>query len=520
MDGQAEETVGLRTWIGVIACMLGAFMAILDIQITNSSLREIAGGISATPAEGSWISTAYLIGEIIAIPLTAWLSRVFSVRLYLLVNIVLFLIFSGLSGISTSLTEIIIFRAGQGFTGGVFIPMALTVMLTTLPKSRHLVGQAIFGITATLAPAIGPVVGGWLTAKFGWEWNFYVNFFPGILMFLGVYFAIKSEPMKMNLLKNGDWLGISCMIIGLSALVTMLEEGQREDWFGSTYITICALVALVFVPAFILTELTRKHPFVNLRLLGTRNLGAASGVGFVLGLALYGSVYLIPLYLGQIHGYNPLQIGEVLIWVGLPQLMVFPFLPFLLKKFDMRLLVAFGCTLFALSCYMNSNMDQNYAGPQFILANILRAVGQPFTIVPVTSLATGMLSREQSGDGSAIFNILRNLGGSVGIAILSTVVTRREQFHDARLGESITAFDPATQIQLRNAAANFMEKGADPNTAMAQAIASLKRLVQVDANIMAFNDAFLFVTYCLLTGVLLVWICKRPKFGKSGMSAH
>lgn len=519
MSEDSQEKVNLRTWIGVIACMLGAFMAILDIQITNSSLREISGGISATPAEGSWISTAYLIGEIITIPLTAWLSRVFSVRWYLLVNVVLFLAFSAACGISTSLTEIIIFRAGQGFTGGVFIPMALTVMLTTLPKRLHLVGQAIFGITATMAPAIGPVLGGLLTAKFGWEWNFYINFIPGIIMFCGIYFAIDPKPLKLDLLKNGDWMGISFMIIGLSALVTMLEEGQREDWFGSIYIIVCGLIALVFVPAFVITEILRKDPFVNLRLLWSRNLGAASIVGFVLGLALYGSVYLIPLYLGQVHGYNPLQIGEVLIWVGLPQLLVFPMLPFLLKKFDMRLLVAFGCLLFALSCYMNSGMDQNYEGPQFIAANIVRSIGQPFTIVPVTSLATGMLSRDQSGDGSAIFNILRNLGGSVGIAILSTVVTRREQFHDSRLGENITIFDPATQIQLKNAAANFVAKGSDPTTAMSQAIASLKRLIQRDANIMAFNDAFLFVAVCLIAAAFLVWICKRPKPG-GGMAAH
>lgn len=520
MFDQSRDKVSLRTWLGVIACMLGAFMAILDIQITNSSLREISGGISATPAEGSWISTAYLIGEIITIPLTAWMARVFSVRWYLLVNVVLFLIFSALCGISTSLGEMIIFRAGQGFTGGVFIPMALTVMLTTLPKRLHLVGQSIFGITATLAPAIGPVLGGWLTAKFGWEWNFFVNFVPGIIMFLGVYFAIEKQPLKLDLLKSGDWLGMSFMVIGLSALVTMLEEGQREDWLGSNFIMMCALVALVFVPGFVITEFKRKHPFVNLRLLQSRNLGAASIIGFVLGLALYGTIYLIPLYLGQVHGYNPLQIGEVLIWVGLPQLFIFPLLPFLLKRFDMRLLVAFGCLLFALSCYMNSGMNQDYEGPQFILANIVRSIGQPFTIVPVTSLATGMLSKEQSGDGSAIFNILRNLGGSVGIAILSTVVTRREQFHDSRLGEAITAYSHQTQMQLKNVTASFMAGGSDPTTASAQAVGSLKHLVQRDANIMAFNDAFLLIASCLVAGTFLVWICKRPTHNKGGMAAH
>ncbi len=514
-----DEKMDTRKWVAVIGTMLGAFMAVLDIQITNSSLRDISGGIAATPDEGSWISTAYLIGEIITIPLTAWLSKVFTVRWYLLVNVVLFLIFSALCGISTSLGEMIIFRAGQGFTGGVMIPMSLTVIISTMPKNLLSVGQAMFGMTATLAPAIGPALGGWLTDRFGWEWNFYVNIIPGALMLVAIWYGIPKEKLKIGELRNGDWFGIAFMCIGLGSLIAMLEEGQRKDWFGSPFIIICATLAGIFVPAFVLTEIFSAKPFVNLRLMASRNVGVSSIVAFGLGLGLYGTVYIIPLYLGEVQGYSPLQIGEVLIWVGLPQFLIFPILPLLMKHIDLRLLVCWGCLLFAISCFMNTNMNYNTAGDQLMIANIVRAFGQPFTIVPVTALATATLARKDAGNGSAIFNIFRNVGGSFGIAILSTVITRREQFHDMRIGESITAYDPRTQARLAAASGNFVSKGFDPVTAMHQAYGAIKALVRRDAFIMAFNDAFLIVAIGLIVSAGAIWFCKKATGGE-GAAAH
>jgi len=360
-----DERVDLLTWVGVLGTMLGAFMATLDIQVTNASLRDITGGIAATQDEGSWVSTSYLIGEIITIPLTAWLGRVFSVRWYLLVNVALFLLFSCLCGLARSLGEMILFRACQGFTGGVMIPMALTVALSTLPKSKQPLGLAMFGITATLGPAIGPSVGGWLTDSYGWQWDFYVNLVPGALMLSAIIFAIKRAPMQLNLLRDGDWLGIICMAVGLGSLIAMLEEGQRDDWFGSPFIQTCALTAAIFVPAFVLIELHRDKPFVNLRLVGSRNLGIASAANFIQGFALYGSVYLLPQYLTIVQGYDAFQTGQTMIWVGLPQLLVFPFVPRLMKRFDLRGLVCFGSLVFAASCWLNTWMSPDYAGDQF-----------------------------------------------------------------------------------------------------------------------------------------------------------
>ena len=499
-----------RKWIAVAGTMLGAFMAVLDIQITNSSLADISGGISATPDEGSWISTSYLIGEIITIPMTAWFMRIFTVRYYLLANIALFLMFSGLCGISTSLGEMIVWRAGQGFTGGVFIPTALTIIITYMPKNLQGVGQAMFGLTATLAPAIGPYIGGLLTDNIGWEWNFYINFFPGILMFATVMATIPAEKLNLKLLREGDWIGIGSMAIGLGGLIAMLEEGQRNDWFGSEFIRNCAILAGIFVPAFIIREFMADKPLVKLRLITSRNLGLSTLVAFVLGVGLYGTVYLIPAYLSQVQGYSPTLIGATVIWVGLPQLLIFPLLPVLMKRFDIRLLVFLGSLLFAGSCFMNGYMGPEYGKDQFIYANIVRAFGQPFTIVPVTALATATLARKDAGDGSAIFNMFRNLGGSVGIAILNTVTVRREQFHDSVIGDSITAYRPEVQAQLAATQASFINRGFDSATAMGQAYAALKLTVRKAANVMAYNDAFLIVGFGLLAGAILVWFCKKP----------
>ncbi len=514
-----SENVSVRRWIAVGGTILGAFMAVLDIQITNSSLRDITGGIGATIDEGSWISTSYLIGEIVTIPLTAWLSRIFGVRWYLIANVLLFLGFSMLCGISHSLGEMIFFRAGQGFTGGVMIPMAFTVLLQYLPKSKQPIGFALFGITATLAPAIGPTIGGYLTDSFGWPMVFYVNLVPGAAMLGAILYAIDPQPLKLGLFRDGDWWGIATMAIGLGSLIAMLEEGQRKDWFGSGFIQICALLAAIFIPIFLLIEWYRREPFVNLRLLHHRNLWAGSVVTFGMGFALYSSVYLLPLYLQSVQGYDAFQTGKTMLWIGLPQLLIFPFVPFLMKKFDLRLLVCFGVLVFAASCFMNINMSPDYAGPQFFWPNVVRALGQPFTIVPLSALATAMLSPEESADGSAIFNIARNIGGSVGIALVSTIITRRQQFHDFRIGESVTAYSVATQNRVEMISNNFMAKGSGPITALQQAYASIKGEVRKASYVMAVNDAFALIGICLVLGAAIVWICKKSE-SKAGAGAH
>jgi MFS transporter, DHA2 family, multidrug resistance protein len=513
------DRVPLRTWIGVLASMLGAFMAVLDIQITNASLQDIQASLGATLEEGSWISTAYLVAEIVVIPLTGWLSRVFSLRRYLLVNTTLFIFFSICCAWSWDLNSMIFFRALQGCTGGVLIPTAMTIVLTSLPASKQSIGLAAFGFSAVFAPSIGPTLGGWLTENFGWEYNFYINLIPGVLMLAGVWYGIKQENPQISLLKQGDWWGIIAMAIGLGSLQVVLEEGSRKDWFGSALIVRLTAIAVIFLAIFFFIELTRKQPFINLRLLFKRNFGLASIVNVSLGVGLYGSIYILPLYLAQIQKYNALQIGEVLIWAGIPQLFIIPLIPKLIKRIDVRLMVAIGVTLFSISAFMNSGMTNETGLDQLRWSQFVRAMGQPLIMIPLTSIATAGLSPKEAGSASGLFNMMRNMGGSIGIACLATLLTNREQFHSNRLGDGVSLYNPETQQRIEQMTQYFISRGADLTTAQNQAIASISNIVRREAYVMAFNDCFYFIGIALLLSGIAVLFFKKVK-PTGGAVAH
>lgn len=514
-----SDAVSLKTWIGVMGAMLGAFMAVLDIQITNSSLQQIDGAIGATQEEGSWISTSYLVAEIVTIPLTGWLSQVFSVRWYLVGNSILFLLFSICCAWSQNLGQMILFRAGQGFTGGVLIPMSLTIVLMTLPKSKQPIGLALFSITATFAPSIGPTIGGWLTDNLGWEYNFYLNIVPGILLIAIVFYAIDPQPLHLERLKQGDWWGILFMAIGLGALEVVLEQGQEYDWFGSKAIRYLTVVAVIFIALFIWVELTRRQPFINLRLLVRRNFGISSVAGLALGLGLYGTVYILPLYLGTIKDYSPLQIGEVIAWSGIPQLFLIPFVPKLTQRFDIRLVAAVGFSLFAISCFMNSTMSHDTAVQELRWSQLVRALGQPMMILPLTAIATANIEPQQAASASSLFNMMRNMGGSIGIATLKTLLTRREQFHSQRLGELVTSYSPQTQQRIDQMTQYFTRQGADPTTAHNQALKAIANIIHREAYVIAFNDCFYFIAISLLVSGIALLFCKKIKPG-GGAVAH
>src|SRR5271168_5198641 len=273
LDPTAEATVSLKTWIAVGGALLGAFLAVLNIQITNASLPYIEGGIGTGGVYGTWVSTAYLIGEIIVIPLTDFLSRVFSLRRYLLVNTALFLFFSVLCGHAHSLSEMIVFRALQGFTGGFLIPLAFTIVMTMLPRSKQSIGRAGFAISATFAPAIGPTIGGYLTDYYGWPWVFYVNLAPGLVMLTALWFTLPKSAPQLGLLRQGDWLGIALMAVGLAAFQTVLDDGNVYNWFDSPFIVKLSIVAALAVGAFVLWQFITASPLVKFRLLGRRNFG-------------------------------------------------------------------------------------------------------------------------------------------------------------------------------------------------------------------------------------------------------
>jgi DHA2 family multidrug resistance protein len=509
-----------RMWTAVIGSTLGAFMAVLNIQIVNASLADIQGAIGAGTDDGGWISTSYLIAEIVVIPLSAWLARVFSVRNYLLFNAVLFLIFSVACAFAANLQQMIILRAIQGFSGGVLIPMAFTIIITLLPKPKQPIGLALFALSATFAPAIGPTIGGYLTENWGWEYIFYVNLVPGALMVGMLWASLDRAPMNLGLLAKGDWPGIVTMSVGLAALQTVLEEGNKEDWFGSEFIVRLSVIAAVSLTLFLVIELKAAHPLLNLRLLVRRNFGFGIVANFLLGIALYGSVFVLPIYLTRIQGYNAEQIGMVLAWTGIPQLLLIPLVPRLMKRFDVRLLIVVGFALFAASNFMNVDMTGDYASDQLFWPNIVRAIGQALVFTPLSAIATAGIEQENAGSASALFNMMRNLGGAVGIAALQTFLTKREQFHSNILTNSVSVFEDATRDRVARMTAYFMSHGvSDQAVATHKAVIAIALKLRKQANIMAFSDTFYLLGVALVVALLASLLLKKPGH-LSGGGAH
>jgi len=515
----SADRASVTTWAMVLGALLGAFMAVLNIQITNASLLYIEGGIGTGVDNGAWISTAYLIGEIVVIPLCDYLSRVFSFRRYLIANTVLFLIFSVACAFAHNLGQMIVLRALQGFTGGVLIPMAFTLVLTKLPKAQQPIGLALYALSATFAPAIGPTIGGYLTETYGWQYIFFVNLVPGAAMVVILWLTLEREPMRLSLLEHGDWIGIGAMAIGLTALQTVLDEGNKDDWFDSVLIVRLSLIAAVFLSLFVWIELKSANPAVNLRLLGRRNFGVGTLVNVIVGFALYGTVYILPQYLGQVFGYNAEQIGMVLAWTGLPQLLIIPFVPWLMARFDARLMVMCGLGVFAVSCFMNAYMSPDYAGDQLWMPNIVRSVGQAVVLTPLTSIAMVGIARQESGAASGVFNMLRNLGGAFGTALLATIATKREQFHSNVIGSDVTLFRDSVRERLNDLAAYFMSHGvSDAATAQRKAIVALGNIVRTQSMIMAYADTFAVLGMLLLLAAGLLLFTRRGQ--ATGAVAH
>lgn len=509
--GQISEKVSLRTWVAIAAGMMGAFMAVLDIQITNSSLKDILGTLSATQEEGSWISTAYLVAEIIVIPLTALLTRVFGLRTYMIGTTVLFLLFSTLCGAAWNLQSMIVFRMLQGFTGGALIPMAFTLVLTKLPPSKRATGMAIFGLTATLAPAMGPTFGGYLSEIYGWPSIFYINWVPGVLLVAGMMYGLDRTAMQLKQLWKADWLGIAFMALGLGCLTIFLEEGNAKDWFDSPFIITFAALSLAGILGWVVTSTTRAEPFVNLALYGQRNFLVATALSAATGMGLYGSSFLLPLFLGQIAGYSPMQIGEVIMWVGLPQLFIMPFAARLSSKIDNRILCSIGLALFGVSCLMNSHMDAGTGYDQLLVSQIVRAMGQPFIMLTLSNFAMQGLKPRDMASASSLFNMTRNLGGSIGIALLATALSSREHFHSARLHESISSFAAPTQLRLDQLTQSFIAQGIDPLLAANKALAAIDQIVRREAFVMAYNDGFYIIGLVLLGCIGALWFADKVK---------
>jgi len=507
-------------WIAVFAAMIGAFMAILNIQITNASLLNIEGGIGTGVDNGSWISTSYLIGEIIVIPLTDYLSRVFSFRNIILTFATLFAAFSVACSFTHDLPSMIAMRGLQGFFGGVLIPMAFTLVFTKLPKAQQPIGLAMFSLAVTFAPAIGPTIGGYLTENYGWQTIFFVNVVPTAVMVTILYATLERAPMQLGLLREGDWFGIATMAVGLAALQSVLEEGNKDDWFGSPFIVRLAVISAISLSLFIYNELVVEKPLLRLRLLTQWNFGVGTIAAVFLGFALFGSVYLLPAYLGQVQRYNAEQIGNVLAWTGLPQLLLIPLVPKLMQRFDARYIAITGLLLFAASSFMNIEMSLDYSGDQFFLPNIVRAVGQALTLAPLSALSLGSVAPQDAAAASGISNMMRNLGGAIGTAVLATIVTKREQFHSNIIGQAVDLGREEVRQRIAQTTDYFLAHGvADPTAAQHQAIIALGNTVKRQALVLGFSDTFAVIGVVLILAAIAIFLTRKVKAAAAG-GAH
>jgi MFS transporter, DHA2 family, multidrug resistance protein len=344
---------------------------------------------------------------------------------------------------------------------------------------------------------------------------------PTVVMVSALYLTLERQPMQLKLLKEGDWAGIVTMAIGLSALQTVLEEGNKDDWFASPFILRLAAIALVSLSLFIWIELTTEQPLIRLRLLKNRNFGFGTIAVTMLGFALFGSVYILPAYLGQAQGYNAEQIGSVLAWTGLPQLVLIPLVPKLMQRFDARYIAFTGLMIFAYSCFMNTSMSPDYAGDQLWIPNIVRAIGQAMVLTPLTSVTTSETAPQDAAAASGISNMLRNLGGAIGTAVLATVITKREQFHSNIIGQSVTPGREEVRDRIAHMTDYFLAHDvSDPAAAHQQAIIALGNTVKHQALVMSFSDTFAVIGVVLAIAALAVVFTRKAKSSGGTSAAH
>ena len=491
-------------WLAVAAGTLGSLMALLDVSIVNSSLPTIQGEIGASGSEGTWISTAYLVAEIIMIALAGWFQKLLGLRRFLLIATTLFIGFSMVCGFSTSLGQMIIGRVGQGFTGGAMIPTAMTIVATRLPPRQQPVGLALFGATAVLGPVVGPVLGGWLTENISWHYAFFINLPVSIVLLGLLIIGLEAQDAKPQMLLRADWIGILGLALALGCLTVVLEEGQRERWFESTLIVSLSWISFVGFILLGIGQFTAKEPVLHLKILRDRAFGMVFVVSLVVGAALYGLLYLIPQYLAAVADYNSLQSGYVVLVSGLPPICMMALFPWMTRTIDVRLVVITGLVCFGLSCLMNANLTPEVVGQDFFWPQILRGFGQFFTLFFLNQAATSAVGKEYAEDASSLFNGARNLGGSFGLALVSTMQERRDTLHLQRLAESLTANSVLGQDTIQRYTQMATATDGDPTGGALRGAGQLAQQVLLQATVMTYADLFWLFAMVLFASIPLV----------------
>ena len=520
LDGAMAERPAINPWIIALAVTLATFMEVLDTSIANVALPHIAGGLSAGVDESTWVLTSYLVSNAIVLPLSGWLSSIMGRKRFYMSCVALFTISSFLCGFATSLPMLIVFRVLQGVGGGGLQPSEQAILADTFPPAKRGMAFAVYGVAVVTAPALGPTLGGWITDNYSWRWIFFINIPVGILSLLLTSRLIQDPPYfrrrKLSETKI-DYIGLSMVALGLGTLQVILDKGQRDDWFDSHFIVVLTAIsaaALIFV---IWWEWRHEDPIIDLHLFSQRTFAAANFLMFMLGFVLLGSTLLLPLFMQTLLGYTAERAGMALTPGGLVIMAILPVVGFLLSKYDARRLMVVGLTALALALFHMTRFDLQIDFHTCMMARIYQGAGLAFLFVPINTAAYAYLPREKNNAASGLMNLARNIGGSVGISFVTTMLDRRQQYHMARLSSNLSAANPNLRSALAGIAARL--GGAGSADAMHKAYALIESTVIRQAGMLAYIDCFWLLGVSSLVMIPLVFVMKKTKAG-SGMAAH
>ncbi|SPF47105.1 Drug resistance transporter, EmrB/QacA subfamily [Candidatus Sulfotelmatobacter kueseliae] len=512
----------VNPWIIAVAVTLATFMEVLDTSIANVALPHIAGSLSAGQDESTWVLTSYLVSNAIVLPLSGWLSSIIGRKNFYMGCVALFTISSFMCGLAPNLATLIVCRILQGAGGGGLQPSEQAILADTFPPAKRGMAFAVYGIAVVTAPAIGPTLGGWITDNFSWRWIFFINIPVGILSILLTSRLIQDPPyFKRRKLHETsiDYVGLGFVALGLGTLQVILDKGQREDWFESNfivYLSVICLASLIFV---VIWEWRHKDPIVDLHLFGERTFAVSNLLMFMLGFALLGSTLLLPLFMQTLLGYTAQQAGLALMPGGFTIMLLLPLVGFLLSRYSPRWLLLFGLSMLSVSLFHMTRFDLDMDFRTATLARVLQAMGMAFLFVPINTAAYGFLPRDKNNAASGLMNLARNIGGSVGISVVTTMLDRRTQFHQNQLASHLSASNPVLQSRIKALGLLVQSHGGGPPGSSAVPYAFIQGILARQAAMLAYLDCFWFLGVAILLMVPMVFLMRKTRPG-GGMAVH
>jgi len=514
------EDQHVNPWIIAVAVMFGTFMEVLDTTVVNVSLPHIAGSLSVTPQEATWALTSYLVANAIVLPITGWLANYFGRKRLLMSSVIGFTMSSFMCGFAPNLAWLVLFRIVQGLTGGVLQPVSQAVMLEAFPQDQRGKAMGFWGLGIVVAPMLGPVLGGWLTDNYSWRWVFYVNIPVGIASIIMTKMFIFDPPYIRRTTAKVDTWGIGMLAVGIGGLQIVLDKGQQEDWFSSTWITSLTVISVLMLALFIVHELLSKEPVLHLRVFKERTYSTGVFLMTTLGFVLYGSLVLLPLFLQTVLGYPAIEAGIAMAPRGLGSFIAMPIVGFLTAKIDARKLLSVGLVGGAITLFQLGSLNLQVGYWDIFWPQFFQGLAMGLIFVPLTTISMSLISREEMGNATSLFNLMRNLGGSVGIAVIATMLSRNTQSQYNILGTHVSAFDAHTRMLLEQMRGAFISGGMDFSTAGRAAYAALSGMVSQQAVMVAFVQLFRILALVFAIVIPLVFIMRKPKPGRPVAASH